>query len=348
LLEPESQAAQYLDRSLRVYERAKDITRQLLTFSRGGSPLRQTGDLCPVVKNSVQFALSGANVSVKYSFAEGLWPVDFDPNQIGQVIDNLVINSTQAMPGGGYVFVSAENSVLEEPNPQGLPGGRYVKLTLRDTGSGIPLEERSRVFEPYYTTKRTGSGLGLATVFSIVKKHGGVVDFESEVGKGTSFFFYLPASKNVIGPAAPGQRLAAGKAEAALPARGYGRILVMDDEEFVRDFLVEYLKALGYECVAVAEGHALLDELARAAAEGKPFRAAILDLTVRAGLGGVETAKLARAQYPDLPLFASSGYSRDPVMANPVEFGFTGSINKPYLKDELGAFLDRYLAGQTG
>ena len=325
-------AAKYLDKASLVFNRAKDLTQRLLTFSKGGAPVLKTGQLGPLVKESAAFALSGSKISCEYHIANDLWPCDFDENQIAQVVDNIVINAQQAMPMGGTIMLSANNVVLKNEDAPGLRGGNFVKVSVADTGVGIPRGLLKRIFDPFFTTKQKGSGLGLATCYSIVEKHQGRIEVESEPGKGSVFHVLLPASH---------KETASGDSRSAQTHKGNGAILVMDDEEFMREIIGTMLKEMGYAVLEARNGEEALRLCVDAHKKGTAISAAVLDLTIPGGMGGKETIVEMRKICPDMPVFASSGFSEDPVMSNPADYGFTASIRKPYRKDELAEVLNR-------
>ncbi len=323
--------ASYLDKALGVWDRAKALTQQLLTFSKGGDPKRKTGRLAPVIAENATFALSGSNIKIDFHLAEDLKPCDFDENQIGQVIDNLVLNAKQAMSEGGTIVISAENLSSAGDRSHSLPAGDYIMISFEDTGGGIPQEYLDRIFDPFFTTKAGGHGLGLATSYSIIQKHDGLITVESTPGKGSVFRVYLPAvSGSVADVSGSG---------AAAPERGEGTVLVMDDEDFMRDVIGRMLAAMGYGITEAKDGDEALRILSEASARGESFAAVILDLTVPGGKGGKETIGEIRKRFSALPVFAASGFSEDPVIARPGESGFTDSIQKPFRKSDLERLL---------
>jgi PAS domain S-box-containing protein len=250
--ETSSKAADYLDKALRTFSRAKDLTQQLLTFSKGGDPIRKTGSIAPILQESTQFALSGSNVSCSFHIADDLFLCDFDENQIGQVIDNIVINAVQAMPLGGTLTVVAANIEVMTGEISSLKQGMYVHVSFTDTGIGIPQSIMPRIFDPFFTTKHKGNGLGLATVYSIVKKHDGEITVESQPDKGTTFHLYLPVSKmDAVTQIDMKPNFHKGK----------GRILIMDDEESIREILGDMLRMMGYDVEYALDGHDALGKI---------------------------------------------------------------------------------------
>ncbi len=318
-----------LEGTLGTLERARGLTKQLLTFSKGGAPVPRSGNLDSFLRDTVKFAVSGSDAAVSYDISDDLWHCEFDAGQLSQVIDNLVINALQAMPNGGVITVAASNLEVADKQFPGLPGGRYVAITITDTGVGMSADVASRIFDPFFTTKRLGNGLGLAIVHSIVSQHGGTVEVESQPGAGTSFHVILPAS---TGPAAATEPSPAIRA-------GTGRILIMDDERALRSLFESMVGELGYEAVSSADGEEALRMFVEARRAGRPFRAVILDLTVPGGMGGLETAAEMRRVDPAIPIFVASGYVSGSIMADPGAHGLAGSIRKPFTLGELSAVL---------
>ncbi len=309
--------------------RAKNLTQQLLTFSKGGAPVKKPASVAELLKDTVEFALSGSKARCTF-FVSNVWTVDIDAGQISQVINNLIINADQAMPAGGTVKIRAENVTISAKDELPLKEGNYVKISITDEGIGIPNGHLQRIFEPYFTTKQKGSGLGLATSYSIVKNHEGLITVESELGTGTTFHVYLPAST---------EEVAIAERVAAETVKGKGRILLMDDDESILEVTSEALTYLGYEVETARDGSETL-ELYKKAQKGKnPFDAVILDLTIRGKMGGRETVDSLLRIDPSVKAIVSSGYSNDPVMANFREYGFCGVVTKPYTIDELSEAL---------
>jgi PAS domain S-box-containing protein len=324
----EKEVSSFLSSALATMERARGLTRQLLTFSKGGDPVKCPTGLFPFISDTVKFAMSGSTSVVSFKASDGLWPCDVDKNQIGQVFDNLTINAVQAMPEGGSIAVEAENIDMREGSHSTLAPGRYVRVSVADQGIGIPKEILPRIFDPFYSTKAKGHGLGLATAYSIVKRHSGLIEVESEPGRGSVFSVYLPASAKA--PAEePGE---------APPHSGTGRIILMDDEEVIRIAIGGMLSALGYTVLEVKDGKEAVELFAAERARG--IVGMIFDFTVPGGKGGVEAVAEIRKLDSAVPVIVSSGYAEDPVMLNPKNYGFTSSIAKPFKKTDLSALLE--------
>ena len=328
----DSQVSGFLEKALNTMSRARGLTNQLLTFAKGGDPIRKTGALFPFIQDTALFSLSGSAVSCRFDIPDNLWLCDFDEGQISQVISNLVINAKEAMPMGGSMEISARNAMVGEGEHAMIPQGNYVKVSIKDSGVGMSEKTLSHIFDPFFSTKEKGSGLGLALSYSIVKRHGGIIGVESEPGKGTIFHIYLPASKNAFASAAP---------ESGSTHKGTGRILLMDDEDFLRESLGHILQSMGYSVISAKDGHEALNILAEDEKSGRSFVAVILDLTVKGGMGGREAIGEIRKLNPGIPVFVSSGYSEDPVMSRPSDYGFTDSISKPFSNPELADLLNR-------
>jgi two-component system, cell cycle sensor histidine kinase and response regulator CckA len=319
--------------------RATTLTQQLLTFAKGGAPVRQTVSITELLRESTLFALRGANVRADLMIAEDLWSVDADTGQINQVIHNVVLNAAQAMPDGGIVAVRADNLVVDTGSELPLQEGRYLKIAITDHGYGIPADILPHIFDPYFTTKAHGSGLGLASAYAIVTKHDGYITAASEVGVGTTFSIYLPAAQHPIPPV---------QEEAVTPSSGTNRILVMDDEESIREMLHELLTILGYAVVCTQDGAEASAAYQRAQAAGQPFDAVILDITVPGRLGGKETIAQLRMIDPQVKALISSGYAQDPILANFAQYGFRGVLTKPYTMERLHGALQRIIQGRSG
>ncbi|WP_022666597.1 hybrid sensor histidine kinase/response regulator [Desulfospira joergensenii] len=326
---------EYLEKAHKSSERAKGLTYQLLTFSKGGAPVKKVESLIPFLEETALFALSGADISCSFDLAEDLWMCDYDKSQMGQVIENIIINAHHAMPSGGKIEMKAENTVLREREHPGLGPGRYIKISVSDSGIGIPRNYLSRIFEPFFTTKQKGSGLGLATSYSIVKRHGGSIDVKSRLGEGTTFTLFIPASV---------RQGVENRDEIENLYQGHGKILIMDDEEMILEMLTDMIETMGFSVESTGDGVKALDVWERNAGGSQAFRAVILDLTVPGGMGGRETIQEIRRTDKDLPVFVASGYSEDEVMADPGAFGFTASIQKPFTVQDISRIFERYLS----
>ena len=320
--------------------RAKGLTQQLLTFAKGGSPVKKLASIVDLLKESASFGLRGSNVRCEFDLPGDLWLVDIDEGQMSQVIHNLVINAKQAMPEGGTITIRGENIVARtdtaEPS-RPVPAGDYVKISIIDQGTGIPEGLLPKIFDPYFTTKQQGSGLGLATSYSIIRNHGGYIAVESELEKGTTFSFHLPASSKTRPPVTEVEEQ---------PQAGRGKILVMDDEEAIRDLLVQMLTRCGYEADAARFGAEAIELYKRAYDAGRPYAAVIMDLTVPGGMGGKEAIRKLVAIDPHVRVVVSSGYANDPVMANYRQYNFRGACPKPYKVTELSGVLHRVIHGE--
>jgi len=333
--------AQHLLKAMQTIDRARSLTRQLLTFAKGGFPVRKLGPLFPLVRETVQFALSGSNVSCRFDVPDDLWPCDFDKGQISQVIDNIVINAMQAMPGGGTIEISAGNVALQAKQHLTLPAGGYVKISIRDDGTGIPKEIRHRIFDPFYSTKAKGHGIGLATCYSIIYRHGGCIDVESELGKGSTFHVFLPAFAGSVSSFAE---------DKVTGHEGKGTILIMDDENIIRETVGLMLQSFGYTVISTANGRQAIDCFLAETKANRKLTGMIFDLTIPGGMGGKEAIREIRKLNAgaETPAFVASGYTEDPVMANPEEYGFTASIGKPFMTSELAKMLNTYLTIRKG
>ena len=319
--------------------RIQKLTQQLLTFSKGGVPILKIAIIGHLLEESASFALHGSNVRCEFSIPDSLWPVEIDEGQINQVINNLVINSQQAMPGGGTVRISAENITMGAESNLPLEQGSYIKVSVEDQGIGISEEHIQKIFDPFFTTKQEGNGLGLATSYSIIEKHKGYITVESRIGVGTTFHIYLPAlAEEVLIKEEKGQEK---------PIIGEGKILVMDDEKHVRDISAEMLSSLGYEVITSIDGAEAIEIYRQAMGPGKPFDAVILDLTIPGGIGGKKTIQKLREIDPEVKGIVSSGYHNDPVMAHFREHGFRSFITKPYRLRELSEVLYEVLTAKA-
>ena len=332
LLSPDAEMAERLDDAKNASLRARDLAQQLLTFARGGAPIKKTASIGKLIQDTVSFSLRGSHNRSEFEFGADLSSAEIDAGQISQVIANLVVNADQAMPNGGTLHVSCENfsySATTTPAVPDLAAGDYVRIRIRDEGVGIPAKYMKRIFDPYFTTKPKGSGLGLATAYSIIKNHNGLMTVESEVHVGTTFTIYLPAALDQEMPVDAPRTLTP-----AMP--GTGRVLVVDDEDAIRDLVEFTLTRLGYKVWQAAtslEGVNIYREKFEA---GERFDAVILDLTLPGGIGGKEALKKLIEIDPTVNAIVSSGYATDATMSRYQDFGFRGVIAKPYEAAELG------------
>ncbi|WP_221032773.1 ATP-binding protein [Actomonas aquatica] len=322
-----SDADDNLSEAERAISRAQQLTLQLLTFAKGGTPVRHAEALPDIVSEVTQFALHGTSVRCDLQVADKLWPAHVDKGQISQVVQNLTINAVQAMPRGGRLEVSLANAGPDTPRPPTVFPQPYVRLRITDSGMGIPANQLPRIFDPYFSTKSDGHGLGLATVYSIVRKHHGDIEVESVEGLGTTFTIWLPAA--VQTPTAD-ETLTNDSAMPSASIPPETRILLMDDEPSIRTVASRILQHLGYHPEAVVDGDEAITAFRTAQAEGKPFAAVVLDLTIRGGKGGLETLAALRSLDPAVKAVVSSGYSSDPAAASYRDLGFDDRIPKPY------------------
>ena len=326
--------SQYLQKAMNAIDRTRALTHQLLTFAKGGTPIQNIDHLFPFVQEVVHFSLSGSNIACCFTVPEDLWACNYDKNQIGQVIDNLVINARQAMPEGGIIEIIAQNITFADNVHPLLVKGNYIKLSVKDSGIGISKDSITKIFDPFFSTKPKGHGLGLASCYSIIGQHGGCIDVESEPGKGSTFIVYLPAKIVKI------QRK---KGNTVKTHKGCGTFLIMDDEEVVRGAIEAMLKSFGYNVVHKENGIKTIEFFK----ENRTITGMIFDLTIRGGMGGKETVAEIRKVDKDIPIFVVSGYSEDPIMKNPAEYGFSASICKPFVLAELIEMLEKHMKRQV-
>ena len=316
--------------------KAKDLTGQLLTFSKGGSLIKKTASIEEMIKDTANFALRGSNVRCDFSIPGSLGQVEVDTAQMSQVINNLIINAQQAMPEGGTIKILGENVTVGAGRTYGLPlkVGEYVKVSIEDQGVGISREHLGKIFDPYFTTKQEGSGLGLAITYSIVKNHDGYVTVGSELGVGTTFYIYLPLAHKEVSTK---------KEVEERPLMGNGRVLAMDDEESIRELISRILSHTGYEVHFAKDGAEAIELYKDAKESGHPFDAVIMDLTIPGGMGGKEAIKDLLEIDPKVKAIVSSGYSNDPIMTDFMEYGFSGVVAKPYRVAELSKTVDEVI-----
>lgn len=334
----DEKTVQYLESAEKASCRAKGLTSQLLTFAKGGDPVKEAASIDEMVRDSAGFVLHGSNVSCTYQIPDDLWLVDVDKGQISQVIQNLVINADHAMPIGGDITICCENCSVDVIKEEFVKTSeRYVKISVSDTGIGIPANVLDQIFDPYFSTKQQGSGLGLSICHSILAKHGGNITVQSVPGIFSTFTLYLPASKS--------QQLeisSQGEEEVANPEHR-ARIMIMDDEEMVRDITRVMLETLGHEVVLACDGEEAIALFTRYRDEGNPLDVIIMDLTIPGGMGGKEAVGKILAIDPAARVIVSSGYSGDPVMANCQEYGFAVAMGKPFLLQDLAQGIEQCL-----
>ena len=325
----------FLSKAGQAAQHAAHLSSQLLTFSKGGAPLKKVVSLGELLEHSAEFALYGSNLRTDFDISVDLWKAEVDAGQIEQVINALILNAREAMPQGGTVRVRARNVVFEEGSNAPLPSGRYVKVTISDRGAGIDEELRTKIFDPYFTTKPAATGLGLAISYSVVKKHGGLLLLESSSADGSAFAFYLRASEST------GSKTRDSRGGGRPFRYNHQRILVMDDEEAIRELTSQLLGTLGYEVTAVPDGMEAVRLYERALRKGEHFQAVILDATVRGGMGGVATIERLRSMDPKVNAIICSGYSDEAALSQFLAFGFRGALPKPFTRSELADALQQ-------
>jgi nitrogen-specific signal transduction histidine kinase/ActR/RegA family two-component response regulator len=329
----------FLSKAGQAAQHAAHLSGQLLTFSKGGAPLKKVVSIGELLERSAEFALYGSNLRADFDLAVDLWKAEVDAGQIEQVVNALMLNAREAMPKGGTVRVRARNVVLEENANALLSAGRYIKVSITDRGTGIADELRTKIFDPYFTTKPTATGLGLAISYSVVKKHGGLLLLENSSAEGSVFVFYLRATEHAV---------SSPEARAANRPFHYNhqRILIMDDEAAIRELTSQLLGTLGYEVTAVPDGLEAVRIYERALRRGEHFQAVILDATVRGGMGGVATIERLRSMDPKVNAIICSGYSDEAALSEFLAYGFRGALPKPFTRSELADALQH--AFETG
>lgn len=325
-----------LSEALNSAGQARKLTSQLVTFAKGGSPVKKTADIREIIEQSVKFPLRGTKTRPEFRFPDDLWGVKVDITQMNQVFTNLVFNSVQAMPGGGTLTVEAENKIIPEGDERPLDPGPYIKIKFKDQGVGIDEQVMSRIFDPYFTTKETGKGLGLATTHSIILKHGGQIFVESEINKGTVFILFLPADKD-------GNQINKKKKPVHIVKPGRCKVLIMDDYEPMLTMSGRILAGKGYDVMLATDGKMAIELYEEAIEARKPFDIVILDLTVPGGMGGLDTMTRLLNIDPKIKAVVSSGYNDDPVMADYRSHGFEGVLPKPYTQKDLMRTIDQVL-----
>jgi two-component system cell cycle sensor histidine kinase/response regulator CckA len=307
--------------------RAKELSEQLLTFARGGAPVKKLASFQELLKGTADFVLKGSKTRCALTLPDDLWPVEIDPGQISQVLNNLILNADQAMPDGGTLRIEAENVTIGQEEGLPLEGGNYIRVSVKDEGVGIPKELLGKIFDPYFTTRQQGSGLGLATAYSIIKRHEGHLTVNSDVGVGTTFSFYLPAAALIGIEKFKRQAQPQAQPEAENQRK---RILVMEDEGIVRGIIRELLNHLGYSCALAWNGDEAIRLYTQALESGQPFQAVLLDLIIQGGMGGAETLLELQKIDPEVKAIVTSGYSNDPILADYESYGFKAALAKPF------------------
>jgi len=338
-ISPEEPVYERIIATERASARAQDLTQQLLTFSKGGAPIKRLIDIRELVSESVSISLRGSNVRCDNLIPYDVWHIEADAGQMNQAINNILINADQSMPDGGTITINCENVIVGPENNLPLKEGNYIKISIRDQGTGIADEQLSRIFDPYFTTKEMGSGLGLSTTYSIIKKHGGHINIESELGVGSVFNIYLPASMEKVKIKKPAEDESVTET---------GKVLIMDDDELVRDSLGQILINIGCIAEFAGDGREAIDSYKNAMASDHPFDAVIMDLTIPGGMGGKEAIRELIKIDPNVKAIVSSGYSYDPIMSNYRDYGFRAVLKKPY-KDiiELNRILNNVIDGKV-
>lgn len=321
-----NQLAETLDKSAGMLNRAKNLSTQLLTFSKGGSPLIKAQCLKNLIIQSAEFALSGSNIALILELDPNLWVADVDENQICQVIDNIVINAKQAQTNGGKIHIKARNLEGDELKNRGLTKERYVQIDIHDNGQGISSENLPHIFDPFFTTKQHGTGIGLATVYSIVKRHRGLIEVQSEIKQGTTFSIYLPASV---------QHLSQTQTTSTEDLHRSLKVLILEDESDLLEIITENLNELGCETMGVKNGAEAITCYEEHEKLSKPFDLLILDLTIPGGMGGKEVIKAIHQTHPSVKAIATSGYANDSIIADPKKYHFQASLPKPFVLQEL-------------
>lgn len=321
-----SDVERVLKQSEIAIRRSRDLTQQLLTFSKGGAPVKEAGSIKNVLQETAAFALSGSNVLANFDIQNDLWIADFDLGQISQAVQNIVLNAAHAMPSGGNIDISARNIQVDSDNSMKLKAGPYIQIIIRDYGMGISAEHLSRIFDPYFTTKQKGSGLGLAVCYAVVKKHDGHINVLSESGSGTVFEIFLPA--------APDKSLESSGHDSGLH-HGEGRLLLVDDEQIVLDTASQILNCAGYTTAVANGSQEALQKYRQAASQGESFDLVILDLTLPGDLSGDQILKALMTEDPEIKAVVSSGYSDNDVLCHYHDYGFSGVVPKPYAPEEL-------------
>ncbi len=326
----EEKPCEILSEAEKAAVRARALTYQLLTFAKAGYPIKTPASIAELLTQITNLVLSGSNVKPEFFIDKSLWPVEIDTGQISQVISNLMLNARQAMPEGGTVQVTAENIFAGKEHNVPLKPGKYVKIAIKDHGVGISKKNLERIFDPYFTTKKEGSGLGLSATYSLIKKHNGYITAESKVRAGTTFYIYLPAChKDVMSTERQKDNIVTGK----------GKVLLLDDEDTVRSVTGKILHRLGYNVEFARNGMEAIEMYKKAKENGIPFDSVIMDLTIPGGIGGKEAIQELVLFDPEIKAIVSSGYTTDSIVSDYRKYGFSAFIAKPYKLSELSEIL---------
>lgn len=339
---PDDEIYKRLEEAKKVVLQSKDLTQRLLTFSKGGDPVKDIISVQEVIRDLVNILPSRSNAIRMFDLPDDLWTVEADKGQIKQVISNLIINAEQAMPDGGTIRVKAENIVVSANETLPLRAGNYIKISISDHGIGIPQESLPKIFDPYFTTKQGDRGLGLSIAYSIVNKHDGFITAESKVGNGTTFYIYLPISHKRVSA-----KPILNTTKETVPIKGRGRILLMDDDDIIRRVVAELLKNLKYEVETAKDGTVAIARYKEAIKSNNLFDAVIMDLTIPHGMGGKEAIQKLLEIDPNTRAIVSSGFSDDPVMSDFKKYGFNDALTKPFEIDDLDEKLQSMLASAS-
>ncbi len=330
--------AKYLKGMEDAVNRASSLTKQLLTFAKGGAPIKKPTQLADLLMETVELGIKGTNLKSSFDIQEQLWPVEIDSGQISQVFNNLTVNAVQTIPNNGMIEISARNISITNRDVLPLPLGEYIQITFKDNGPGISNKKLTKIFDPYYLFGQKESGLGLAVAYSIIKRHNGLINVQSQPGDGTCFTIYLPAvgKDNLIQESIP------------ISVQKGKKLLLMDDEANITELVSEMLQEMDYRVETAKNGAEALELFKQAQKAKEPFDVIIMDLTVPGGMGGKEAISLLRELDPTVKAIVSSGYSNDPVMSDCKNYGFNGMVSKPYKIEELCQEINRVLIQDSG